>query len=489
LNGFAILFFNYYQSFYMSQKPLASTRPSLFSLIKKSLRGGEHDYTQGSIRQAILLLAIPMILELSLESIFAVVDIYFVSHLPNSQNAITTVGLTELSITIVYSLAIGLSTAATAIVARRIGEKNPDGAAHAGMQSLLIAMIASVVFGVLGIVFAEDLLRFMGATPQVIQEGASFTRIMLGGSVVIIMLFLINGIFRGAGDAAMAMRSLWIASILNIFLCPMLIYGYGPFPELGLKGAAIATTIGRGTGVLYQCYHLFKGKGIIKIRPIHFKWDIPVIKTLVEVGWPATLQFVIQSGSWIVVGRLVAETGHTGAFAGYQLAIRNIVFFILPAWGLSNAAATLVGQNLGAGQPERAQRSALLTTKYNAIFMFGVMLLFLLFASPIISIFTKEPDVHHNGVLALQIIGAGFVFYGIGMVMIQSLNGAGDTKSPTWINFIGFWLFQIPLAYILAKGFNLGAVGAFTAVPVAETGIAIAAFIIFKKGKWKTIKV
>lgn len=473
----------------MSQKSMTSKRPSFFSLLKQSLRGDEHDYTKGSIRQAIVLLAIPMILELSLESVFAVVDIYFVSHLPNSKNAIATVGLTEFAITIVYSLAIGLSTAATAVVARRIGEKNPDAAAHAGMQSLLIALISAVVFGILGIVFAEDILRVMGAEPDVIKDGAIFTRIMLGGSIVIIMLFLINGIFRGAGDAAMAMRSLWIASLLNIFLCPMLIYGYGPFPALGLKGAAIATTIGRGMGVLYQCYHLFKGKGIIKIRAIHFKWDVPVIKTLVEVGWPATLQFVIQSGSWIVVGRLVAETGSTDGVAGYQIAIRNIVFFILPAWGLSNAAATLVGQNLGAGQPDRAERSALLTTKYNAVFMAGVMLLFLLFASPIMSIFTKDPGVHHYGVLSLQIIGAGYIFYGIGMVMIQSLNGAGDTKSPTWINFVGFWLFQIPLAYILAKGFNLGPVGAFIAVPVAETAIAITAYIIFKKGKWKTIKV
>ncbi|HEY6504971.1 MAG TPA: MATE family efflux transporter [Chitinophagaceae bacterium] len=473
----------------MSQKSMTSVRPSLFSLIKKSLRGGEHDYTQGSIRQAIVLLAIPMILELSLESVFAVVDIYFVSHLPNSQNAIATVGLTEFSITIVYSLAIGLSTAATAVVARRIGEKNPDGAAHAGMQSLLIALISSVIFGVAGVVFAEDILRFMGAEPDVIKEGAVFTRIMLGGSVVIIMLFLINGIFRGAGDATMAMRSLWIASLLNIFLCPMLINGYGPFPELGLKGAAIATTIGRGMGVLYQCYHLFKGKRIIKVRAVHFKWDVPVLKTLVEVGWPATLQFVIQSGSWIVVGRLVAETGSTEAVAGYQVAIRNIVFFILPAWGLSNAAATLVGQNLGAGQPDRAERSALLTTKYNAIFMAAVMLLFLLFASPIMSIFTKEPAVHHYGVLSLQIIGAGYIFYGIGMVMIQALNGAGDTRTPTWINFVGFWLFQIPLAYILAKGFGLGPVGAFIAIPVAETAIAIAGYIVFKRGKWKEVKV
>jgi len=474
----------------MSQKSMTSNRTSIFSLVIKQLFGNnEYDYTQGSIRRAIVLLAIPMILELVFESVFAIVDIYFVGHLPNSKNAIATVGLTEFSITIVYSLAIGLSTAATAVVARRIGEKNPDAAAHAGMQSLLMALIAAVVFGALGILFAEDILKFMGAQPEVIKEGATFTRIMLGGSVVIVLLFLINGIFRGAGDAAMAMKSLWIASILNIFLCPTLIYGYGPFPELGLKGAAIATTIGRGIGVLYQCYHLFKGKGIIKVKPVHFKWDPPVVKTLIQVGWPATLQFVIQSGSWIVLGRLVAETGSTEAVAGYQVAIRNIVFFILPAWGLSNAAATLVGQNLGAKQPERAEKSAILTMEYNAIFMTAVMLFFLLFASPVIRIFTSDPEVHRYGTMALQTIGSGYIFYGIGMVMMQALNGAGDTKTPTWINFIGFWLFQIPLAYLLAKGLDWGPMGAFIGVPVAETAIAITAFIIFKKGKWKEVKV
>jgi len=265
--------------------------------------------------------------------------------------------------------------------------------------------------------------------------------------------------------------------------------GYGPFPELGLKGAAIATTIGRGIGVLYQCYHLFQGKGILKIKLKHFKWDIPVIKTLVEVAWPATLQFIIQSGSWIAMGILVAKTGGTEATAGYQVAIRNIVFFILPAWGLSNAAATLVGQNLGAKQPDRAEQSVLLTTKYNVIFMTGVTLLFLFFSSPIISIFTKEPEVHRYGVLALQIIGSGYIFYGIGMVMIQALNGAGDTKTPTRINFIGFWLFQIPFAWLLARFFRLGPQGAFIAVPVAETFVALSAWYFFKLGKWKEVKV
>ncbi len=458
-----------------------------FSLVKQSLRGIEHDYTQGSIRSAIALLAIPMILELSLESVFAVVDMFFVGRL--GANAIATVGLTELAITIVYSIAIGLSTAATAVVARRIGEKDYDGAAHAGMQSILIAFIVTVLVSSIGIFFAPEILDLMGASDDVVREGAIFTRIMLGGSLVIILLFLINGIFRGAGDAAMAMKSLWVASALNIILCPCLINGYGPFPELGLKGAAIATTIGRGMGVLYQCYHLYKGKGMIKVRLPHFKWDLPVIKTLVTVAWPATLQFVIQSGSWIILGVLVARTGGTQATAGYQIAIRNIVFFILPAWGLSNAAATLVGQNLGARQPERAERSVMLTMKYNAIFMAGVTLFFLLFASPIIGIFTNDAEVHRFGTLALQVIGSGFIFYGIAMVTIQSLNGAGDSKTPTWINLVGFWFFQIPLAYLLSETFMQGPLGAFIAVPVAEAGIAVAGWYFFRKGKWKKIQV
>jgi putative MATE family efflux protein len=471
----------------MSQSTYTNKISYFFSLLKQSVHSRTRDYTQGSIRVAILLLAVPMILELSLESVFAVVDMFFVGKL--GPNAIATVGLTELAITIIYSVAIGLSTAATAVVARRTGEKDADAAAHAGMQSLLIALLVTAITSTCGIVFAPGILRIMGAQPEVVKEGAAFTRIMLGGSIVIILLFLINGIFRGAGDAAMAMRSLWVASALNIILCPTLINGYGPFPELGLKGAAVATTIGRGVGVLFQCYHLFKGRGIVKIKPRHFKWDTPVIKTLIQVASPATLQFIIQSGSWIAMGILVAKTGGTDATAGYQVAIRNIVFFILPAWGLSNAAATLVGQNLGARQPARAEKSVWLTTKYNAIFMTAVMLLFLFFSSPIINIFTRVPEVHHFGVLALQIIGAGYIFYGISMVMMQSLNGAGDTKTPTRINFVGFWLFQIPLAWLLAKVFKMGPAGAFIAVPVAETFIAVAAWYYFKKGKWKEVVV
>ncbi len=459
------------------------------SIIKQSLKGGEHDYTQGSIRGAIVLLAIPMILELMLESVFAVVDMYFVSHLPNSEDAIATVGLTESVISIIYTIAMGLGMGATAVVARRIGEKNPEAAAHAGAQSILIGILAALVLSLAGLIYAPDILRLMKAQPQVIKEGAIFTRIMLGGSMVIILIFLINGVFRGAGDAAIAMRSLWLASLINIILCPTLINGYGPFPELGLKGAAIATVIGRGTGVIYQCYHLFHSKGNMKIKWSHFKFDFPVIKHLLEVAWPATFQFFIQSGSWIVLAWLVSDTGGTQATAGYQVAIRNVVFFILPAWGLSNAAATLVGQNLGAGQPERAERSVILATRFNAIFMAVVMFIFLLFASPIISIFTSQPEVHRFGVLSMQIIGSGYIFYGIGMVMVQALNGAGDTKTPTWINIVGFWLFQIPFAFLLAKVFKMGPLGAFIAVPVAETLIALVAWYYFKKGKWKEVKV
>ncbi|MBK6382709.1 MAG: MATE family efflux transporter [Chitinophagaceae bacterium] len=472
----------------MSQSTYTNKVSYFFSLFKQSLRGGEYDYTTGSIRAAILLLAVPMILELSLESVFALVDIFFVSKL--GSNAVQTVGLTESVITLVYSLAIGLSTAATAMVARRIGEKNPEAAAHAGMQALIMSLIATVFISAAGIIFAPDILRIMGATPVVIKEGAVFTRIMLGGSVVIILLFLINGIFRGAGNAAIAMRSLWIASIINIILCPAFINGWGPLPELGLKGAAIATVIGRGTGVLYQCYFLFKGKkGSISLGKEHFIIDFPLMKSLVKIAWPATFQFIIASGSWIVLAHLVAVTGGTHASAGYQIAIRNMVFFILPAWGLSNAAATLVGQNLGAKQPDRAEKSVLLTTKYNAIFMSGVMLLFIFFARPIISFFTTVPEDLKFGAQALQIMGTGYIFYGIGMVMIQALNGAGDTKTPTWINFFGFWLFQIPLAYLLVKVFKLGVVGAFIAIPVAESALAIAAWYYFKKGKWKKVKV
>jgi len=452
-----------------------------FRLVRLSLNGEEQDYTIGSIKKAVFLLAIPMILELSLESVFALVDMFFVGKL--GQNAIATVGLTESVISLVYSLAIGISTAAAAIVARRIGEKNPDAAAHAGAQALIVSLIGTLLISIMGAIYAGDILSFMGASDMVVADGAIFTRIMFAGSSAIMFLFLINGIFRGAGDAAMAMKSLWIASFINIILCPLLIHFFG------LKGAAIATVTGRSSGVIYQSYHLFKGSGILRFRRSHFRFDLPIVKTIINIGWPATLQFIIASGSWIILARLVAETGGTSASAGYQIAIRNVVFFILPAWGLSNAAATLVGQNLGAKQMLRAEQSVMLTAKYNAIFMSFVMILFLFFANPIIRFFSQDESVVAFGVKALQIMGAGYIFYGIGMVMTQALNGAGDTRTPTIINFVCFWLFQIPLAYFLASGFGLKATGAFIAIPVAETLIALLAWYYFKRGKWKEVKV
>ncbi len=459
----------------------------IISLISQSMRGEETDYTSGSMRRAIILLAIPMILELSLESIFAVVDMFFVGKLGSS--AIATVALTEAVITLIYSVAIGLSTAATAMVARRVGEKHIDGANHAGMQAILICIILALIISVFGIVFAKQILTIMGAQQDVIVHGYRFTQIMFMGSTSIILLFLINGIFRGAGDAVIAMRSLWIASGVNIVLCPILIYGLGSFNGFGLIGAAMATTIGRTSGVLYQMIHLIRGKGIIKLVAEKLKPDFEVIKGLIQLAWPATFQFIIQSGSWIILARLVAQTGGTDASAGYQIAIRNIIFFILPAWGLSNAAATLVGQNLGANQPDRAEQSVLMTSRYNAYFMAFVTLLFVVFPSPIIHIFSDHPIVVDTGVHALRIVGAGYIFYGIGMVMMNAFNGAGDTKTPTWVNFLGFWCFQVPLAYVLVNLFHMGVIGVFIAIPAAEVGIALALYILFKKGSWKKVKV
>lgn len=457
------------------------------TLIRDALNGEERDYTKGSIRVAIVLLAIPMILELSLESVFALVDMYFVGKL--GQNAIAVVGYTESMITLVYSVAIGLSTAATAVIARRVGEKELGGASRAAVQALIIGVFISAIISIIGIVYAENMLVFMGASSQVIVEGVTFTQIMFGSNVVIMLLFLINGIFRGAGNAALAMKSLWIASIINIVLDPLLIYGIGSWQGWGLEGAAIATCIGRGSGVAYQLYHLFYGSGIIKVRWQAIVPDLTIIKSMINLAWPATFQFFIASGSWIVLTRFVAESGGTEASAGYQIAIRNVVFFILPAWGLSNAAATLVGQNLGAGQPLRAERSVILATQYNAVFMALVSMIFIFLSGPIVAFFTDEIVVYQIGVRALQIIGSGFIFYGIGMVLIQALNGAGDTRTPTLINFVGFWLLQVPLAYYFMYYTNLGLDAIFAAVPIAETAIAIAAFLIFRRGKWKEVKV
>lgn len=449
--------------------------------LKEALKGEERDFTQGNIAEAVVLLAIPMILELGLESVFAVVDMYFVSSL--GANAIATVGLTEAAVTIVYSIAMAIATGASAIVSRRTGEKNPNAAAHSAAQAIMIAVAASLFISAVGLFFPDSILRVMGASPEVISEGTSFTRILLSGNLVILLLFLINGIFRGVGDAAMAMRSLWIASAVNIVLCPVFIH------FLGLEGAAIATVIGRGAGVLYQCYHLVRGKGALKLHAPHFHFDLEVIRGVVKIAWPAGLQYLIGSGSWILITRLIAESGGTLASAGAQIAFRVFVFFMLPAWGLSNAAATLMGQNLGAKQFDRAEKSVWLTAKYTAVFMATVMMIMLIFAGPIVGIFTHEQAVYDYGVQSLRIIAAGFVFFGIGMVLSQALNGAGDTKTPTKLNVICFWIFQSPLAYLLVYHTGLGATGALIAFPAAHVLMTVLAWRYFKGGRWRTVQV
>ena len=473
----------------MESKQSIYKRSNIFSLFMQSIKGVEMDYTKGNLRKAIVMLAIPMILEMSMESVFALVDLFFVGHLPNAEHTLQSVSLTESVLSIIYSMAFGLSMAATAVVARRIGEKNKDEAAHSAVQSIWLSLAIVVVISITGFLLAPNILHAMGAEPETVAIGSTYTRIMMGGSVVIMMLFQINGIFRGAGDASMAMKSLWLANVCNIILCPIFIRGFGPIPALGLTGAAIATTAGRGIGVCYQLYHLFKGKSSITILRKHFNIDWSIIKSLVKIASPATLQFIIASCSWIVLARLVAETGHSITSAGYQTALRVVVFFILPAWGMSNAAATLVGRNLGAKQYQRAEESVIKTAKYNGIFMGLVSLIFLFGASPIIGIFTNDEAVKEIAVKALRIMASGYIFYGIGMVMANAFNGAGDSWTPTWINLVGFWFFQIPLAYLLTLYFNLGPTGVFVSIPVAETAITIVAWYFFKRGKWKKVKV
>ncbi len=390
---------------------------------------------------------------------------------------------------IIYSLAIGISMAATAVVARRVGEKDPEAAGKAGMQAILIAISITAILSVLGVIFGTELLLLMGASPEAAIHGTPFIQIMMGSCIVITLLFLINGIFRGAGNAAIAMKSLWIANISNIILCPILINGFGPIPAFGLTGAAIATVIGRSIGVSYQLYHLFNGKNMLKVTLAYLKPEWDQIKALVKIASPAVLQFVIASCSWIFLAQLVATTGGDHGSAGYQTALRLMMFFLLPAWGLSNAAATLVGQNLGANEVARAEQAVIKTAKYNVIYMAAVMLISLLGAEILAGFFTNDAQVQEIAIRAVRILAAGYIFYGIGMVMINAFNGAGDTWTPTWINLGGFWFFQIPLAYFLAKYLEMGPDGVFIAIPISETAVTIMGIILFRRGKWKKIKV
>lgn len=459
---------------------LSHKRNRFWFFLKQSLTSEHQDFTTGSIRRAIFMLAVPMMLEMGMESVFAVVDIFFVGKL--GPDAAATVGLTESFLTIIYSIAIGLSMAATAMVARRVGEKNPEAAARAGAQALLLCVGISLLLSIAGFFYAENVLELMGGTPELVAKGKTYTRIMFTGNIVIMLLFLINGIFRGAGDAAIAMRSLWLANICNIILCPVMIHFFG------LTGAAIATTTGRGIGVCYQVYRMMKGRGVIKMHLRSFVPDAAIIKSLSGIASTATLQFIVASASWIVLARLVAGFG-SNAVAGYTIAMRLIIFFLMPAWGMSNAAATLVGQNLGAKQPERAEKSVWQTAKYNAIFMGVVSLLFIVFAEFFVGLISREADVVKTAVTALRTISLGYIFYGVGMVMINAFNGAGDSKTPTWINLFWFWIFQIPFAYLMAKTWDMGTMGVFIAIVVTETMISLTSIFLFKRGKWKLIKI
>jgi len=456
--------------------------PTIWASVREAIRGSHQDFTTGSLNRAILLLAIPMILEMVLESLFAVVDVFWVGRV--GSNAVATVGLTESVLSLVMAIAMGLSLSTTAMVARRIGEKDPEDAAVAGVQAIILGLGVSLLLGIPSFIYAPRILHLMGASPQIVAEGSGYARIALGGSGVILMLFLNNAIFRGAGDAAIAMRLLWVSNIINLILDPCLIFGLGPFPKLGVTGAALATFTGRSIGVAYQFYRLLRGTERIHILTRQIRVNIEVLLRLVRVSLTGILQFAIAHTSWIGLVRIISIFG-AAALAGYTIAIRIVIFAILPSWGLSNAAATLVGQNLGAKQPERAETSVWRTGFFNMIFLGGIGVIFVIFAEPIVRLFTSDPAVIPLGVACLRVISYGNIGYAYGMVMLQAFNGAGDTVTPTIVNFFGFWLLEIPLAYWLAIPLRWNANGAYWAIVIAEAAIAGASIILFKRGRWK----
>lgn len=458
----------------------------LWRAILESISGTDHDFTEGNIKRAILLLSIPMVLEMVMESVFAVVDIFFVSKL--GTHAVATVGITESLMTIVYAIGMGLGVGTTALVARRIGEKNHEGASVVAFQAILTGLIISMLIAIPGAIFASRLLELMGAEDEMVRDGFMYTAIMLGSNGIIMLLFIINAVFRSSGDAVLSMRVLWLANLINIILDPLLILGIGPFPELGIKGAAIATATGRGIGVAYQFWLLFNRKGRIQLKIRHLFVQVRVLISLIRLSLGGIGQSLIATTSWIGLVRIIAEFG-SGAIAGYTIAIRVVIFTLLPSWGLSNAAATLVGQNLGAKKPARAQQSVWLTARINMIFMGFVSVVFILAPAFFIRIFIQDPEIVEFGAVCLRIISYGFVFYGMGMVMIQALNGAGDTGTPVVINLLCFWMIEIPLAYLLALRWGVAENGVYIAIIIAETLMALIAAIIFQKGKWKLRKV
>ena len=461
-------------------------RTGFWATLKSAVAGEQKDFTSGSIRRALFMLAVPMILEMVMESLFAVVDVFYVSRV--GIDALSTVALTEAVMMLAYSIAIGLSMAATAFVARRTGEKNLKEASRAAVQAVYLAILISIPISLSGILFAPDILRLMGGSASVVAEGKNYTRIMLGGNIIIMLLFLNNAIFRGAGDASIAMRSLWLANFLNIALGPLFIFGPGPFPELGVTGAAVATTTGRSIGVLYQLWNYSTERSLIRIHRDDLRIKPAIIWEMFKVSLGGVSQFLISSASWIFVVRILATFG-SAAVAGYTIALRVIVFTILPSWGLSNAAATLVGQNLGAKQPDRAEKSVWTAAFYNMLFLALISVTFFAFARQIIAFFSTEPEVLRNGVRCLRIICLGYIFYAYGMVIGQAFNGAGDTRTPTAINLVCFWFIQLPLAYSLAKPLGLGPSGVFAAAAGSFSLLAVISIVVFRQGRWKAVRI
>jgi putative MATE family efflux protein len=460
--------------------------PSVWETVKEAVRGSRQDYTEAPIGRAVVLLAVPMVLEMLMESVFVVADVFFVGRLGAA--AVATVGITESWMTIMYALAIGLSIGGAATVARRIGEKDADGAAKSAVQSIILGLVAAALFGAIGVFLGPRMLALMGASDDVLQTGSTFSRVMLGGSGTVVMLFLINAVFRGAGDAAIAMRVLWLANAINVTLGPCLIFGVGPFPELGVTGAAVGTTIGRGSGVLYQLYHLTRKGGRLEIHARHWRFDLDVMRTILRISGTATFQNFVNTASWMGLVRILTSFG-SAAVAGNTIGIRIILFALLPSFGVSNAAATLVGQNLGAGKPDRAEAAAWKAGLYNTMFLGSIGLIFLLFAPFIISFFTEDAEVARYGVGCLRIVSAGFLFYGYAMVLTAAFNGAGDTRTPTLISIVCFWAWEIPLAWTLAVPLGFGPTGVFIAVTVAFTTMSAVSAWLFRKGTWKTKRV
>ncbi|NBC19327.1 MAG: MATE family efflux transporter [Bacteroidetes bacterium] len=454
---------------------------SLWSALRASFRGEAYDVTTGSLPRAITILAIPMVLEMLMQAVFGVVDIFFVGRL--GADAIAAVGLTESLLILVLALGMGLSMAGTALVARRIGEQDPEAAGRAALHVFLAGGLVAVPVSILGVLFAPQMLALMGATPSVIATGAGYCAVTFGASATILFLFMINAVFRGAGDAVLAMRALWIANGINIVLDPMLIFGIGPFPELGVTGAAVATAIGRGLGIAYQVHVLLGGRTRIAF-PEAFRPDLRLMRRILNVSLPGMLQYLIGTASWLGLYRIVALFG-SDAVAGYTVALRVLVFALLPSWGMGNAAATIVGQNLGAGQPDRAERGVWLTSFTNMGFLGLVMVGLLLFAEPLTLVFTTAPAVVEQSVQCMRIVSASYLFFAFGMVTVQAFNGAGDTRTPTWINFVAHWLIQIPLAWALAVPFGWDATGVYAAIAIAQSALALISVSVFRLGYWK----